>query len=120
MNPFYYGETFHRDLLNAWKTPGQVTSVPRVEIGSSQITSDRFLIDASYFAIKNVTLGYTLPKKACNAIGMKSIRIFVSADNLALFTHMKGMNPTYTTYGASGAYTYNPSRSFVGGLDIKF
>lgn len=120
MSPFYYGETFHRDALNAWTTPGQITSVPRIEVGTSSITSDRYLIDASYFAIKNITLGYTLPKKICNAISMKSIRIFVSADNLALFTHMKGMNPTYSTYGSSGAYTYNPSRSFVGGLDIKF
>ena len=119
MNPFYYGQTFHSHQLRAWQKPGDITDVPRVEVGTSSITSDRFLVDASYFAIKNITLGYTIPKKAANYIGLKSVRVYVSLDNLALFTHMEGMNPTYSLSGGTG-YVYTPSRSFIAGLDIKF
>ena len=50
---------------------------------------------------------------------MKSVRVYCSMDNLALFTHLKGMNPTYTLTGSTG-FVYTPSRSFVAGLDIKF
>lgn len=119
MNPFYYGQTFHKHQLRAWQKPGDVTDVPRIEVGTNSISSDRFLVDASYFAIKNITLGYTIPKKAANYIGLKSVRAYVSLDNVALFTHMKGMNPTYSLSG-SNSFVYTPSRSFVVGLDIKF
>ncbi len=119
MNPFYYGQTFHKHQLRAWQKPGDITDVPRIEVGTGSISSDRFLVDASYFAIKNITLGYTIPKKAANYIGLKSVRVYVSLDNLALFTHMEGMNPTYSLSG-SNSYVYTPSRSFVAGLDIKF
>ena len=119
MNPFYYGQTFHKHLTRAWKQPGDITDVPRVEVGTSSISSDRFLVDASYFSIKNITIGYTIPEKAANYIGMKSVRVYCSMDNLALFTHLKGMNPTYTLTGSTG-FVYTPSRSFVAGLDIKF
>lgn len=119
MNPFYYGQTFHKHSLRAWKKPGDVTDVPRVSVGTSNINSDRFLVDASYFAIKNITIGYTIPKKAANYIGMKSVRVYCSLDNLALFTHMKGMNPTFSLRGNTG-FVYMPSRSFVAGLDINF
>ena len=119
MNPFYYGQTFHKHQLRAWTKPGDVTDVPRVTVGTSSISSDRFLVDASYFSIKNITIGYTIPKKAANYIGMKSVRVYCSMDNLAIFTHMKGMNPTYSLRGSTG-FVYTPSRNFVAGLDVKF
>ena len=119
MNPFYYGQTYHSHLTRAWQKPGDITDVPRVEVGTSSITSDRFLVDASYFAIKNITIGYTIPQKAASYIGMKHVRVYCSMDNLALFTHLKGMNPTYSLTGST-SYVYTPSRSFVAGLDIKF
>ena len=119
MNPFYFGQTFHKHQQRAWQKPGDITDVPRIEVGTGSISSDRFLVDASYFAIKNITLGYTIPKKAAHYIGLKSVRVYLSLDNLALFTHMKGMNPTYSLSG-SNDFVYTPSRSFVAGLDIKF
>ncbi len=119
MNVFYYGETFHKHNLRAWTPENTFTDVPRVEVGSSSVSSDRFLVDASYFAIKNITLGYTFPKSLAARLGLKSVRVYGSLDNLALFTHMKGLNPTYSLSGGTG-YVYTPSRSFVAGLDIKF
>ena len=94
--------------------------MPRVEVGATYATSDRFLVDASYFSIKNITVGYSLPKHVANYIGMKNVRIYCSLDNIAIFTHLKGMNPTSSiSYGGTN-YNYSPSRSFIAGLDIKF
>ncbi len=121
MNVYYIGQTWHKHALRAWKQAGDVTDVPRIEVGTSDPISDRFLVDASYFAIKNITIGYSIPKKAANYIGMKSVRVYCSLDNIAIFTHMKGLNPTASlSAGSSGSFNYTPSRSFVAGLDIKF
>ena len=119
MEVMYLGNTFHRHALRAWTKPGDITDVPRTEIKSGGIMSDRFLVDASYFSIKNITLGYSLPQSAVKKIGLKNLRVFASVDNLALFTHMQGMNPTASLYG-SNTYVYTPARTFAAGLDIKF
>ena len=59
-------------LERAWKNPGDITDIPRVEIGKSYIVTDNSLIDASYFAIKNIALGYSLPSKWMKSIGFDS------------------------------------------------
>ena len=77
------------------------------------------LIDASYFAIKNITLGYTIPNKVTSRAKIKSFRVFFTADNLALFCHLDGMDPQYN-FAGTVSYTYSPSKVFALGLDINF
>ena len=62
MNAQYATNTWNKHQLRRWQKPGDITDVPRVEINGAYTTTDRFLINASYFAIKNITLGYSLPK----------------------------------------------------------
>ena len=81
--------------------------------------TDKDLINASYFAIKNITLGYTFPKDWLTKIKMDNIRVYATANNLALFSHLKGMDPQYNFTGTVG-YTYTPSRTYSIGIDIKF
>ena len=50
--------------------------------------TDKDLINASYFAIKNITLGYTFPKDWLTKIKMDNIRVYATANNLALFSHL--------------------------------
>ena len=117
----YIGEAGHIDRLAAWKQPGDITTIPRIDLkGSYDIAlTDDELFDASYFAIKNVTVGYTLPAKASKAIGMKSLRVSLSADNIKLFSALKGMDPQYNFSGGTG-YSYTPTRTISVGLDLKF
>lgn len=77
------------------------------------------LVDASYFAIKNITLGYTLPKAWMQKAGLSSIRIFGSVDNLALFTHLKGMDPQYNFSGSTD-YSYSPNKTWSFGFEVNF
>ena len=117
----YIGEAGHVDRLKAWKEPGDVTSIPKIALkGSYNVAlTDDELFDASYFAIKNITVGYTLPTKALKAMHMQSLRVSVSADNLYLFSALKGMDPQYNFSGGTG-YSYTPTRTVSVGLDITF
>lgn len=117
----YIGEAGHIDRLKAWKQPGDVTTLPKIALkGSYNVAlTDDELFDASYFAIKNITLGYTLPAKALKAMRMHSLRVSISADNIKLFSALKGMDPQYNFSGGTG-YSYTPTRTISVGLDLTF
>ena len=68
---------------------------------------------------KNITLGYTLPSSLTKKAGIGACRVFVTADNLALFCNMNGMDPQYNFTGTV-SYTYTPSRVVAAGIDINF
>ena len=115
----YATDTWSTNALRRWQKPGDITDVPRIEIGGSYAANDRYLIDASYFAIKNITLGYTLPRTWMTKIGLSNIRVFTSVDNLALFNHLDGMDPQYNFSGSTD-YVYTPNRTWTFGFEVKF
>ena len=119
MDLWYISSTWHKNQMRRWQKPGDITDVPRVEIGQSYAANDRFLIDASYFAIKNITLAYSLPKAWMNKIGIDAIKVFASADNVALFTHLNGMDPQYNFTGDTN-YDYSPNKTYTIGLEVNF
>ena len=117
----YIGQAGHIDRYKAWRKPGDVTSIPKIEAhGSARVTlTDDELFDASYFAIKNISAGYTIPSSVLRAAKIESIRVFVSADNIKLFSALKGMDPQYNFTGGTG-YSYTPTRTVSLGVDINF
>ena len=119
MNNMYYNSTWNAHALRRWQKPGDITDVPRIEIAGTYANSDRFLIDASYFAIKNITLGYTLPKAWMQKARLNSVRVFASVDNLALFTHLQGMDPQYNFSGSTD-YAYAPNKTWSLGFEVNF
>ena len=119
MNNMYYNSGWNKHAMRRWQKPGDITDVPRIEVAGSYATNDRFLVDASYFAIKNITLGYTLPKSWLNKVNMNSVRVFASVDNLALFTHLQGMDPQYNFSGSTD-YAYTPNKTWSLGVEVNF
>ena len=119
MENMYFNNNWNEHALRRWQKPGDITDVPRIEIAGSYATNDRFLVDASYFAIKNITLGYTLPKVWMQKARLGSIRVFASVDNLALFTHLKGMDPQYNFSGSTD-YAYSPNKTWSFGFEVNF
>ncbi|MBR4882310.1 MAG: SusC/RagA family TonB-linked outer membrane protein, partial [Bacteroidales bacterium] len=117
----YAGTAAHVDRKKAWKEPGDVTSIPRIDLGGSSniIYTEDNLTSASYFTIKSFTLGYTLPSRWVNAIKMKSVRCTLSGDNLCMFSARKGLDPQYNFTGGTG-YTYIPERTISLGVEINF
>ncbi len=115
----YATDTWSTNALRRWQKPGDITDVPRIEIGGTYAVNDRYLIDASYFAIKNITLGYTLPKQWLRTVGLNNIRVFASVDNLALWSHLDGMDPQYNFSGGTD-YSYAPNKTWTVGFEVKF
>ena len=77
-----------------------------------------FLKDASFFRIKNITLGYTLPKAWTQKASLSSVRIYFSGDNLVTFTPYKGLDPERNGDGRDAIYPQNRIYSF--GLNVEF
>lgn len=119
MEPMYTGNTWHVNALRRWQKPGDITDVPRAEINGQYAANDSKLVDASYFAIKNITLGFSLPYKYAQRIKAQQIRIYMALDNIALFSHMDGMDPQYNFTGGTGYY-YTPNKTYSIGLNINF
>ena len=118
--PSQYARAISSDVLDRWQKPGDITDEPRMSITSASANiSDRFLINASYFTIKNITIGYTLPQRISKKIGASKVRIYASLDNLKTFSHLNGMNPQYNI-GGSTTYIYAPSRTSLIGLNLEF
>jgi TonB-linked SusC/RagA family outer membrane protein len=119
MYGWYVGQASHVNRGRAWKNPGDITDIPRLEIGKTYPTTNDDLIDASYFSIKNVTLGYSLPARYVQSLHLESVRFSLIGDNLKLFTHLKGMDPQYNFTGGT-TFTYTPVRTISFGIDVKF
>jgi hypothetical protein len=90
------GQQLSVDVYNSWKTPGDITDVPRfapvnTALGNSQST--RFLFDGSYIRVKNIQLGYNLNQEWAKKAGLSTARLFVLAENPFTFAKHKGMDP---------------------------
>lgn len=122
MNSGSITQGFHKDMLNRWSTPGQVTNVPRLCLdGSTGIysssSSDRWLTSASYFALRNVSFGYTLPKNVTKKANIENCRVYVTGDNLWLKSARKGLDPRQDVSGATG-YGYSAMRTYSLGISL--
>lgn len=74
-----------------------------------------FLVDASFFNVRNITLGYSFKPNAIP--GVNRLRIYGVVDNVWLFSHRQGLDPRQAMSGATG-FNYSPIRSFSIGLNI--
>lgn len=116
------GESSHPDVANSWRNPGDITNVPRMQYSNPSLyaTSDYFLISSNYLNIRNVTLSYDFSKEMIQKWGLGQLSVFVTGENLYMFTKRKGLNPAYNFSGTQDEYAYSPSRSFIVGLNLQF
>jgi hypothetical protein len=118
------GSNYHIDMFKRWQKPGDITDVPRLENGNMNMTAgttnDRFLTDASYFSLKNVQVGYTLPKKWLKKyVGIESLRIYAVGDNLFLGSKRYGLDPRQSLSGATSSDSYSAMRTFSFGVSLQ-
>ena len=84
--------------------------------------TDMSLFSASYLRMKNITLGYTLPKAILNKVGISKLRFYASADNLWYISAKKGVDPAMSMTGGLevGQYVYPTMRTVSLGLNLEF
>lgn len=118
-----YGSSLHPDILNAWRQPGDITDVPRMENGNVNLVrtqSSRFLTDASFLALTNVNVGYTFGNNVTQRLGMQNLRISVTGENLAVNAARPGLNPQFNLAGTPGGNTFSPTRIISVGINGNF
>lgn len=113
-----------KDVLNAWTPTNTNTTIPRItasdDNGNFGTNSDWYIENGSYLRFKNVTLGYTIAPKALAKIGISSLRIYTTSNNLFTITKYKGFDPEvgFDNYGIDVG-RYPQSRSFIFGVNIN-
>lgn len=105
---------------NTWSLDNRDADYPRLMINGgapgNTYLSTFWLQNLSYLRVKNLQLGYTFKQNMLNKIGVGNVRVFGSADNLAVFTKFTGLDPEKSSY-ANDAYPI--TKSFVFGLNIE-
>ena len=117
--------TYYTD---AWTTPGQQAKHASMEYQrNSAITyfySNAQLFDGSYFKIKQIQLGYTLPKSLLKKVGVESLRIYGSLDDFFLFTSYPGLDPEASSGNTSqlgiDLGNFPSSKKVVFGFNLTF
>ena len=113
---------------NHWTLDNPSTEYVRVDLSDKNVNeqfSSFWVEDGSFFRIKDVQLGYTIPQRFCDRLGIASIRVYANASNLYCFTSYKGRDPEAFMSSnplSSGIDNgdYPIPRSFTGGLQIGF
>ena len=114
------GSAWHVDMLNAWTPENTNTNVPRMNVKDlyTSYTSDRWLTSSDYLSLQNITFGYTLPKSWTRKLQIDGIRLYFVADNVALWTARKGLDPRQGYVAADNVYS--PIRTISGGISLNF
>lgn len=99
------------DILNSWTPTNTDTNIPRAKLRGKQISS-RFVEDGSYIRLKNIALGYNIPSEAIEKLGISSIRLAISAQNLLTFTNYSGLDPEVNFLGSGGSGSQNTFNGF--------
>ena len=112
-------------MLNRWTGEGTSNKYPRHVVGDGKNwqSSDLYVTDGSYFRLKNIQLGYTLPRALTNKIFIDRLRVFVGAENLLTLTKYAGFDPEISSGGTSLGVDYGvypQSRTFNFGANISF
>ena len=123
------GRAAHQDLQSRWQKAGDVTAIPRVVFGdnvsngSSMPISDN-LEKGDFIKFRNIALGYSLPKKLLESMGLTSFRFYLSAQNAFTITSYSGFDPEISSNGnANGSPSVDRNsapmaRTFSFGLNL--
>ena len=103
-----------------WTPTNPVNKIPEPSSAAAPLYADavRFF-DGSFVKIRNITLGYTIPKTVTSKIGLNSLRLYATADNALIFSPYKLVDPE-TANGIVGGSSPMTSATYVFGLNLKF
>ena len=124
MNAGDNGENFHKDMFERWTPAHTDTNIPALNFGSQSAaidsSSDFFLTKGDYFNLRNVTLGYTFPKKWLAPAGISNLRVYLTGDNIWLKSKRKGFDPRYSFNGYNQYASYSALSTYSIGINLSF
>ena len=131
VNRLYYegmdaGRNYFRSTLNAWTPQNTGSDIPRAVLGDpNQNTreSDRFLENGNFVRLRQLQLGYSLPKTLAKKLFLEKCRLYVSGENLFTITKYSGIDPEFSSSildTGVDSFVYPFTRSYVVGLQVTF
>ncbi|WP_119845698.1 TonB-dependent receptor [Reichenbachiella sp. MSK19-1] len=125
---FYDGNRSTRvlDAFSASNPNGSVPALSRNVTNSETQANSYFVEDGSYFRMKNIQIGYTLPESVVSRVAMSRARIYVQASNLFTITEYSGLDPEIGRFNNSDIDTgidfgsYPTSQTYLIGLSVDF
>jgi len=122
------GRTQMKNQVNGYRSAAQPGDGKTPSgFGQNPEFTDRWLYKGDYYRIKNVTIGYTIPSSVLSRIKIKSLRTYVSMDNLLNFTDYPGGNPETNAHTLGDNYaqgtdygTFPLTSTFIFGVKIGF
>jgi len=129
--PFYFNGAVNprTNVLDRWRSDAQPGNgwEPRVGGVAQNVFSTRFLHDASFLQITNITLGYNLPQQIVSKAHIDGLRFYAAVQNLYTFTKYTGYNPEASIFNDGGSTqmavdqgSYPVPRTILLGLNIHF
>ncbi len=123
IQPFLLGGTAYEYQKDRWtkENPDPNALFPRLAFGESNNTqlSDYWMKSAAYLRVKNIQLGYTIPRQVLQSLGVSSFRVYVSGENLFTATKFwEGWDPEINA-ASNGAY-YPQVKTLNIGVNLKF
>jgi len=133
----YGGNNILTDALNYWRPDNTDTNIPRLSGGAGNNRASSFMVESGdYFRLRNIQVGYTLPKETIESIGLRNCRVYLSAQNLFTITDYSGYYPEIGRgqadeervvdnnntlfYAGTDQSTYPTPRQFLLGLQLGF
>ena len=124
----FSGDAAHPATIwrDAWTPDNHDASMPRIfydtnsASSSRSVQSDFWLQDTSYLRLKNLQLGYTLPKSVLSAINITKVRVYAQAQNLFTITGYSGLDPETNTRLGVDWNGMPQQRSFTFGANVTF
>ncbi len=119
-SPFFNGAGISEAQLDYWTVENTNATYPRLTptaITNNTQTSSFWVKDGKYLRLKTLELGYSLPSKLINRIKMKSLKFFVSGQNLLTFCKLKDIDPELAN---NRARYYVQQKVYACGINIGF
>ena len=115
-------------VVNRWRQPGDITNIPRASWSNSDNSrvSTRFIEDGSYLRFKTITLSYDLSQNILDKLGITSLKIYGTGENIFTITNYSGFDPEVNAYGGSNTIqgidfgTYPQTRNLILGINVTF
>ncbi len=111
-------------LADRWTATNTSGTIPRATNSPVPQIIDRYVEDASYLRLKNLTLGYNLPQPLISKIHIKQLRFYVGAQNLLTFTHYTGYDPEANYFDSDNTKqgidfgVYPSVKTFLAGINL--
>ena len=117
-----YASNYSTDLDKTWTPENPSAALPRVDLTSTNQNgnSTLYLIKSDYISLQDVTLSYQLPDDFAGQAGLSGLKVYLTGNNLYLWSKRKGYDPRTSLTGVSDSYKYSTLSSVSLGFKLTF